>query len=424
MPDNNKKNGQMDVAPLFTKRKKFKSGDIIFNEGDIRENAYIIETGKVEITRDIDSDNPRIVAELGPSDIFGEMALIEPGLRAGTARALEDTFVFVISPSVLENRMQGLDPIVTLLISLLVERYRFTRIERDQGEEIYGRVPSATARAFHQPNAFVEFKERKAGALKELALEQEIRRALHNNDFKPYLQPIVSLTDGRIIGYETLIRWHHETRGIIMPDEFIPVAERTNVIQAIDRRMLEMACDIIPQMHAAVAGKEKPFISVNLSAINFDDNSVVSGIGDVLKNSGVDPSHIKLEITESAFIGNADAAAKILEGLKELGVTIDLDDFGVGYSSLGYLHRFAIDGIKIDKSFTQRARDNKKGMDIVSAIVGLAKTFDLGVIAEGIETQDDCEAMKKIGCVEGQGYLYGKPLTVEEALAKLGVTTH
>ena len=410
----------MDPQSLFAQRKKIKAGGLIFKEGDIRDNAYILESGCVEIFRDLDGKKELKIAQLGASDIFGEMALIEPGIRAATAVASEDTVVFVLSPGVLEDRMNGLDPIVTLLVSLLIERYRFSRIERDQGGESIGRLPSsAVGKAFHSPSALGEFEERKRGALKELALEQEIRRALEKGDFKPYLQPIVSLKDQKIIGFETLIRWHHETRGVIMPDEFIPVAERTNVIQAIDRKMLEMACDILPQMHKAVSGPDKPFISVNLSGVNFNDSSMVSGIGEVLKNSGVAAEYIKLEITESAFIGNADAAAKILEGLKDLGVTIALDDFGVGYSSLGYLHRFAIDGIKIDKSFTQRARDNQRGLDIVKAIVGLAKTFELDVIAEGIETQEDSDAMAKVGCFDGQGYLFGKPLSVDEALSKL-----
>jgi EAL domain-containing protein (putative c-di-GMP-specific phosphodiesterase class I) len=206
-----------------------------------------------------------------------------------------------------------------------------------------------------------------------------------------------------------------------MPDDFIPVAERLGLIQAIDRKMLEMACDIIPKMHDIVSGVNKPFISVNLSGVNFEDDSMVTGISEVLKLAGVSPEHIKLEITESAFIGNADKAGKILEGLKELGVSVALDDFGVGYSSLGYLHRFAIDGIKIDRSFTKRARDNIKSMDIVKAIIGLAKTFDLGVVAEGIETQDDVDRLIEIGCIEGQGYLYSKPITVDEALKLLTV---
>jgi EAL domain-containing protein (putative c-di-GMP-specific phosphodiesterase class I)/CRP-like cAMP-binding protein len=410
----------MDSNSLQVKRKKFAKGDIIFNEGDIRDNAYILEIGKVDIIRHVGDENEAKMATLRAGDLFGEMALMEPGLRSASAIAAEDTITYIISSNVLEDRLKGLDPVVTSLFSMLIERYRFSRIEGgDTNAEIYGRVLSTAGKAFHNPTSLTDFATRKADALKELALEQEIRRALDKGHFKPYLQPIVSLADQKIIGFETLIRWHHPDRGIIMPDDFIPVAERLDLIQSIDRKMLEMACDIIPKMHAAVSGKDKPFISVNLSGVNFEDDSMVSGISDVINNANIDPHHIKLEITESAFIGNADNAAKILDGLKELGVSIALDDFGVGYSSLGYLHKFAIDGIKIDKSFTKRTRDNQKGTDIIQAIVGLAKTFDLGVIAEGIETEDDLKTLQQIGCIEGQGYLFSKPLTVDEALKTL-----
>jgi EAL domain-containing protein (putative c-di-GMP-specific phosphodiesterase class I)/CRP-like cAMP-binding protein len=403
----------MDSNSLHVKRKTFDVGDVVFQQGDIRDHAYIIEQGKIDIiNRDKDNIETR-VATLGTGDLFGEMALMEPGLRSGSAIATEKCVTYIISSSVLEDRLKDLDPVVTSLFSMLIERYRFSRIEKEfDGAAVGEKITSA----IESPAGVTDFTARKNSALQELALEQEIRYALYKGDFKPYLQPIVSLEDQKILGFETLIRWHHETRGIIMPDDFIPIAERVNLIQAIDRKMLEMACDIIPQMHAAVSGEDKPFISVNLSGVNFADDSMVLGIADVLKAANVDGEHIKLEITESAFIGNADNAAKILEGLKELGVSIALDDFGVGYSSLGYLHRFAIDGIKIDKSFTHRARENQKGMDIVEAIIGLAKTFDLGVIAEGIETQDDLNTLSKIGCIDGQGYLFGRPLAVEDAL--------
>lgn len=399
----------MGTNSMHVKRHKFKAGNVIFNEGDIRDNAYILETGEVDIIRAHNTENEINHATLRTGDLFGEMALMEPGLRSASAIARTDCVAFVVSPNVLEDRLKGLDPVVTSLFSMLIEKYRFSRIENDESFSGVG----------NNPSSLTDFTTRKTDALKELGLEQEIRRALDKGHFKPYLQPIVSLADSKIIGFETLIRWHHPERGVIMPDDFIPVAERMDLIQAIDRKMLEMACDIIPKMHDMVKGDEKPFISVNLSGVNFDDESMVNGIGEVMKKANVDPKHIKLEITESAFIGNSDKAAKILDGLKALGVTIALDDFGVGYSSLGYLHKFAIDGIKIDRSFTARARDNKKSMDIVSAIVGLAKTFDLGVIAEGIETQGDVDSLIKIGCIQGQGYLFDKPLTVEEALSKL-----
>jgi EAL domain-containing protein (putative c-di-GMP-specific phosphodiesterase class I) len=405
----------------YVRRKKYKQGAIIFNEGDIRDNAYILESGSVDIIRHYNTDREKIYATLRQSDLFGEMALMEPGLRSATAIASEDCICYVISADILEDRLQGLDPVVTSLFSRLIEQYRFSRIENssDYEEEYPGRPLGHMGKAFHSPTNLTDFASRKSDALKELAMEQEIRKALDRNQFQPYLQPIVALKDGSIKGFETLIRWHHPEKGLIMPDEFIPIAERTHLVQAIDRKMLEMVCALIPDIHAAVSGANKPFISVNLSGVNFDDDSMVSGITEVLKSAAIDPKYIKLEITEGAFIGNADQAALILEKLKELGLSIALDDFGVGYSSLGYLHKFAIDGIKIDRSFTKRARDNKKSMNMVQAIVGLAKTFDLEVIAEGIEDQFDVDSLMKIGCLDGQGYLFGKPMTVEDAIKKL-----
>jgi EAL domain-containing protein (putative c-di-GMP-specific phosphodiesterase class I) len=408
----------MSIAAQHVKRATFKKGEVVFHEGDARDLAYIIEDGEIDIIRGHGTPAEHCYATLKKGELFGEMALMEPGFRSASAIAKTNVVVFIISPAALEDRLSGVDPVVVSLFSILIERYRFSRIESDIAlDEVFGRLRPESAESFSE--SLKGHEARKETALRELALEQEIRRALDNGDFHPYLQPIVSLKDQKIIGFETLIRWHHPDKGIIMPDEFIPVAERMNLIQAIDRHMLEMACEILPTMHKIIQESPKPFISINLSGINFDDASMVAGVSEVLKNSNIDPAHIKLEITESAFIGNADKAAKILEGLRNLGVTISLDDFGVGYSSLGYLHKFAIDGIKIDRSFTKRARDNKKSQDMIQAIVGLANTFELDVIAEGIETQADLDYLVQIGCCEGQGFLFGKPLSVEEALVKL-----
>lgn len=408
----------MKQESQHVKRYSFKTGETVFHEGDARDHAYIIESGAIDIVRGKGTDTEYCYTTLKKGDLFGEMALMEPGFRSASAVAKCDTVAFIVSPHVLEDRLKGVDPVVTSLFSMLIERYRFSRIENEMGlDDVFRRIQPKAGQPLS--DSMIGYEQRKESALRELALEQEIRRALDQGHFHPYLQPIVSLRDGGIIGFETLIRWHHPEKGLIMPDEFIPVAERMNLIQAIDRKMLEMACDILPIMHKAVKGDIKPFISVNLSGINFDDESMVTGIAEVLENGNINPVHIKLEITESAFIGNADKASKILDGLKALGVTITLDDFGVGYSSLGYLHKFAIDGIKIDRSFTKRARDNKKSQDMIQAIVGLAETFSLDVIAEGIETQGDVDSLVKIGCVQGQGYLFDKPLTVEEALTKL-----
>jgi len=218
-----------------------------------------------------------------------------------------------------------------------------------------------------------------------------------------------------VTGFEALIRWQHPDQGLVFPDDFIPVAERTGVIQHLDRMMLEKACEILPVLHA-IKGAENVFISVNLSGINFETVDIVNVVRRTITDSGVDPGHIKLEITESALIGDPDQAEKVLQGLKALGMTISLDDFGTGYSSLGYLHKFSIDDLKIDRTFVMQLHDSKRSLDIVRAIVALAKNFKLNIVAEGIEREEDIITLKSLQCDMGQGYLFSKPIPVNDAI--------
>jgi EAL domain-containing protein (putative c-di-GMP-specific phosphodiesterase class I) len=180
--------------------------------------------------------------------------------------------------------------------------------------------------------------------------------------------------------------------------------------------MMQRACAVIPSLLKEVAGKVPDFfISVNLSGINFETLDVIQGVREALIESGVEPHHLKLEITESALIADPERAEQVLHSLRALGVTIALDDFGTGYSSLGYLHKFPIDSLKIDRSFISQIERDSKGIDIVSAIIGLAKNFKLGVVAEGIETEKDVQILNDLGCDMGQGYIFGKPMSINDA---------
>ncbi len=406
----------MAFTSLFTRRAHFSAGSIIFNKGENRDLAYIIESGTVEILHGI--ENP--ITILAAGEIFGEMALLDAGSRTATARAASDVSLFVVPPALLQERMRGLDPIISLLFSLLIERYRSNRLEHHETGDAGVAFIKKHEEDAEDPPIMPAYVRQKRMALEELRMEQDIRRALDNREFKPYLQPIVLLPEGRIIGFETLIRWHHPERGIVPPNDFIPVAERTNVIKMIDKQVFEAACEVLPRLHAAIGEHaQKPFISINLSGINFDNDEVVHMVRSILEASSVDPAHIKLEITESALIGNPQHASDLLESLKQLGVSIALDDFGVGYSSLGYLSSFPIDGIKIDRSFVHKIRDDERSRNIVQAIVGLAQSFNLGVVAEGIETPDDAALVHELGCDQGQGYLFGRPLSIEDAIELL-----
>lgn len=399
----------------------FPKDTVLFRKGETRQCAYLIDRGSVNIFGNDEGGEDKLLCHIGAGEIFGEMALVDDTPRTATAITSEECEIFIIPRDALQNRLQGLDPIVTLLISLLIERYRLTRIHlpeaMKQDKENDPFIHKLT-RHHHLPSGALQIHDiqmQKENALRELKLEQELRKGLEARQFVPFLQPIVNLETGKVIGFEALIRWQHPEKGIIFPDQFIPVAEHTNVVQQLDRLMLEKACETLPMLDD-IGGKDM-FISVNMSGINFNTQDIVKSMRGVMDRYGVSPARIKLEITESALIDDPAHAEEVLRGLKEAGFTIALDDFGTGYSSLGYLHRFTIDSIKIDRSFVSRLNDGEKSLEIVSAIIGLAKIFHLGTIAEGIEQEGDIKMLCDLGCTMGQGYYFSKPLPVADAIA-------
>lgn len=415
-----KPTGKSDFKVDFHRlRTVFKKGTVIFRENESRDNAYIIESGKVEISTIRDGKKIPLVL-LGHGEVFGETALLGEGPRTASAVAVEDTEVFTISPDLLRDRVMHLDPLVGLLMSLLVSRYRQWRYKSpdDISSDKEGGDGEAGGQSEHAGDRFMQDLHRqKTTALNELRMAQEISKAIEAGQFGPYLQPIVSLPDQQLFGFEALIRWHHPERGMISPLEFIPVAERTHVVQDLDMMMLKRVCEIAPKMQEA-AGKigRTLYISVNLSGGHFDSENIVSEIKGILDKSSVDPAQIVFEITESALMGDPAVAEKVLHDIKALGVRIALDDFGTGYSSLGYLHRFSIDILKVDRSFVQDIQNNRKSLDIVRAIVSLAKTFDLKIVGEGVENENEIFSLSGIGCDFGQGYLFSKPVPVDKAL--------
>ncbi|MCB9987905.1 MAG: EAL domain-containing protein [Rhodospirillales bacterium] len=403
------------------RRYVFPAGTVLFRKGERRECAYLIDEGQVDIFDEDEAAKDSCLCVLGAGEIFGEMALIDDAARTAGAVTTAESTIFVIPRDALRDRISGLDPILSLLVSLLIERYSLTRIylpesiKQDQGGDFVEKI----SRYENLPEVLVRLhntEEQREIALRELKLEQELRAGLDNREFIPYLQPILTLPDRRLAGFEALIRWQHPEKGMIFPDQFIPVAERTGVVQHLDRMMLEKACEYLPALmeKAGPAGKDL-FISVNLSGINFGNTDIVRMVEKTLENSNINPQQIKLEITESALIGDADLAEEVLQGLKKLGVGIALDDFGTGYSSLGYLHRFSIDTLKIDRSFVMQLHDDNKSIDIVRAIVGLARNFKLQVVAEGIEKERDVVALNSLGCDFAQGYLFERPLPLDAA---------
>jgi diguanylate cyclase (GGDEF)-like protein/PAS domain S-box-containing protein len=249
-----------------------------------------------------------------------------------------------------------------------------------------------------------------ARAVDLLQLETDLRRAITRNEFFIEYQPIVELETGRLQGFEALVRWQHPDRGPVLPDRFIAVAEETGFIVAIGEWVLLQACRQMQRWKEEHSLTIPLSISINLSGRQFAHTNLLEQITHILDLTGLDPRSLKLEITESVVMESVESTADTLEKLRAIGVEISIDDFGTGYSSLSYLHRLPINTLKIDRSFVGRMVENNENKEIVRTIIMLARTLGMGVIAEGVETAEQAELLRELGCQSTQGYLISKPL--------------
>ncbi len=254
-----------------------------------------------------------------------------------------------------------------------------------------------------------------ARAVTLLQLETDLRYAIDRHELCAYYQPIIDLDSLHLIGFEALIRWNHPRRGLVPPLEFIPVSEETGLIVPITLWILRDTCEQMVAWQKLSPLNKSLVISVNLSGKHFAHGDLVEQVEKIIVETGINPECLKLEITESAVMENAEMVILMLKQLKQLGVQLSIDDFGTGYSSLSYLHRFPIDTLKVDRSFVSTMENGTENGEIVRTIVALAKTLGMNVIAEGIETIHQIHQLRILGCEYGQGYLFSRPVPVQEA---------
>jgi EAL domain-containing protein (putative c-di-GMP-specific phosphodiesterase class I) len=217
------------------------------------------------------------------------------------------------------------------------------------------------------------------------------------------------------MGFEALVRWNHPNRGLITPGDFIDVAETTGLMIPMTVGLLRAACEQSAKWKKSGIAPESLIISVNLSASHLAQKGIVDQLRSIIFEANVDPEYLKLEITESAVMQNAESMTRVLKKIRDLGVKLSIDDFGTGYSSLSYLHRFPIDTLKIDRSFVGTMEDGSENGEIVRTVIALAKALNLSVIAEGIESIHQFHQLRILGCEYGQGYLFSRPLPAAEA---------
>jgi diguanylate cyclase (GGDEF)-like protein len=277
---------------------------------------------------------------------------------------------------------------------------------RDADAAMYGskRAGRATFRVFD--------RSMHADALEQLALETDLRRGLERGEIYAEYQPIVTLADGAIAGFEALARWKHPTRGRVMPDVFIKLAEQSGLIVDIDERIVSLACEAVKGW---VADFPDIFVAVNASAAHLARVDDLAIVREAIKGSGVPATAIKVEITETAVMENGEKSLAVLTSLRDLGVRVSIDDFGTGYSSLSHLQSLPIEELKIDRSFVSSMLKNEKSGEIVRAILAISKTLHLRVTAEGIETEEQAARLQRFGIEYGQGYYYGMAVEPEMA---------
>jgi diguanylate cyclase (GGDEF)-like protein/PAS domain S-box-containing protein len=245
-----------------------------------------------------------------------------------------------------------------------------------------------------------------------LTMEAELRGALDSGQLSNVYQPIVDPADGRIVGFEALVRWHHPERGTVAPGDFIPMAEQNGLIVPLGHQVLREACEEAVTWPKRADGEDLR-ISVNLSPRQLSDPGLVDSVQAVLRVTGLEPERLSLEITESAFADDPARALAVLKRLKELGVLLELDDFGTGYSSLTYVRMFPIDALKIDRSFVNGLCQSTEDAAIVAAVISMGRALGVNVVAEGVESQDQASVLQTLGCTLAQGYLFSRPVPAE-----------
>lgn len=374
------------------------TNEVIFRNGDVGDCAYLVETGKVEILLETDSGEHRLgLIEKG--ELFGEVALIDQHPRTATARAMEKTVLIPIQRRIVDNLLSKSDPILRHLLLVILERFRN---RQHTCPDSLSPLTSEQHSRVQQRNAV------KGKATDNISLAHDITRALARDEFALYYQPICNLSDGKIAGFEALIRWNHPVHGVIPPLDFLWLAEQTGLIIELGLWTLERACRDWPLLRKQTA-VDAPFVSVNLSASQLIGESLVDDVRDIIRRHAMPPAELKLELTETVVVERPELAMMILNKLTDAGSTLALDDYGTGYSSLEHLQRYPIATLKLDRSFIAHMISSEQSYEIVSSSIALAHSLGMKVVAEGIETADVREALLKLGCEYGQGWYFGKP---------------
>jgi EAL domain-containing protein (putative c-di-GMP-specific phosphodiesterase class I) len=389
-------------------RRVYAAGEQIFHEGELGDFAFIIERGTVEISVG-GSDMKEVLAVLGPGELFGELAALDGFARSANAVAVTESELILISQEQIRHRVNSGDEIVALLLRSVLRSYRGDRRN----------ITGWTDSGMPSLESFAAGPDGHHRAVAKLRLENELKAALARNEFELYFQPLIHLADETLAGFEALIRWNSPLRGPVGPDQFIKLAEEAGLILAISHWVVGAAVKNLAEFQRAFGPTRDLFVAINVTKQYLRDLQFLDDLASGAEASGLKRKQIKIELTESVLIDDTESAITWIRRCKKLGFRVSIDDFGTGYSSLGYLHRLPVDELKIDKSFVETMMIDQRSLSVVRAIVGLAEGLDLKVVAEGIETKEQADLLRQLGCVFGQGYRFARPLTADQVMSSI-----
>ncbi len=389
----------VNFAVLFLDLNRFKT--INDSLGHLTGNRLILHVGK------------RLANMVKDGDLIARFSGDEFAIILNNVSGAEDAAEFaelvsqkICKPYTLSGRQVFTS--VSIGIAMFNPKYK-------EAEDILRDADIAMYHAKEAEKKYVVFDQNMhTRAVTLLQIETDLRYAVERDELVTFYQPIIDLDSLNLIGFEALMRWNHPQRGLVPPVEFIPVSEVTGLIVPLTLWILKNSCQQMVKWQNQFPSNKNLMMSVNLSGKHFAHGNLVEQIQKVLQETGLSPTCLKLELTESAVMENAETAIRMLKQLRELGIQISIDDFGTGYSSLSYLHRFPINTLKVDRSFVSTMEDGTENGEIVRTIIALAKSLNLNVIAEGIESIHQLHQLRVLGCEYGQGYLFSRPVPEAE----------
>lgn len=381
-------------------REQLPANATIFQRGEPGDSAFVIEAGCVEI---LSGDQPpRRLAVLSDGALFGEVALLDGLPRTATVRTLVPTTLIRIERAQVDELMRHTNPVIRHLLRLLIERFR----------NGHGFPATYSASAAETSTSLRD------AALRTLVLTRDLSHAIDTDQLELFYQPIVRASDHGLQGYEALVRWRHPVLGMILPMEFIGVAEKTGLIHRVGRWVLQRAVSDWPRLRAFCSdGGVPPFVSVNLSAAEFVEPDIAGDILECLASHGMNPLELKIELTETVIIEDREKVAGVLDRLANQGIAIALDDFGTGYAGLEYLKNLPISCLKIDRNFVQDIDRSMRSYEIVQTAINLAWSLGLTTVAEGVEDAETARRLQELGCELFQGYHFARPMPVGQIAA-------